>query len=257
MLPFLYAGPMTDLTIPLIAFSFLAAGIVKGVTGMGLPTLAMGVLGALLSPLTAASLLIVPSMVTNLWQLLAGPGPGIGVLARRLWPMMAASMVGTLAAAPLLTGGNNGVTTVALGATLIAYALYTLFARPFRVPQASEGWLSPVIGLITGIIAGATGVFVIPAVPYLQALGLEKEDLIQALGMSFTISTIALAFGLASRQVWQADQLALSVMVVLPALIGMWVGQILRRAISPATFKRWFLIMLALLGGEMLLRGVV
>ncbi|UFS63856.1 sulfite exporter TauE/SafE family protein [Paracoccus denitrificans] len=221
---------------------------------MGLPTLAMGVLGALLSPLTAASLLIVPSMVTNLWQLLAGPR--IGALARRLWPMMAASMVGTLVAAPLLTGGNSGTAT-ALGATLIAYALYTLFAPPFRVPQASEGWLSPVAGLVTGLIAGATGVFVIPAVPYLQALGLEKDDLVQALGMSFTISTIALALGLASRQIWQPDQLALSVLAVLPALIGMWAGQILRRAVSPATFRRWFLIMLAMLGGEMLLRGVV
>lgn len=244
---------MTDLTIPLIAFTFFAAGIVKGVTGMGLPTLAMGVLGALLSPLAAASLLIVPSMVTNLWQLLAGPH--FGALAQRLWPMMAASMVGTLVAAPLLTGGKSGATT-ALGATLIAYALYTLFAPPFRVPQASEGWLSLVIGLITGMIAGATGVFVIPAVPYLQALGLEKDDLVQALGMSFTTSTIALALGLASHQAWQADQLALSVLAVVPALIGMWAGQILRRAISPATFRCWFLVMLALLGGEMLLHGM-
>lgn len=49
----------------------------------------------------------------------------------------------------------------------------------------------------------------------------------------------------------------LSVLAVVPALIGMWAGQVLRRAVSPATFRRWFLIMLALLGGEMLLRGVV
>jgi len=245
---------MNDFTLPLVAITFLAAGIVKGVTGMGLPTLAMGVLGALLSPLAAASLLIVPSMVTNIWQLLAGPR--IGALARRLWPMMAASMAGTLLAAPLLTGGNGGATTMVLGGTLIAYALYTLFAPPFRVPSAQEHWLSPLVGLVTGLVAGATGVFVIPAVPYLQALGLEKDDLVQALGMSFTTSTIALALGLASHQVWQVDQLALSVLAVGPALIGMWAGQILRRAVSPATFRRWFLIMLALLGGEMLLRGV-
>ncbi|WP_140846575.1 sulfite exporter TauE/SafE family protein [Paracoccus sp. FO-3] len=245
---------MTDFTVPLIALTFLAAGIVKGVTGMGLPTLAMGVLGALLSPLTAASLLIVPSMVTNLWQLLAGPR--IGALARRLWPMMAASMAGTLIAAPLLAGGNGGATTPILGATLIAYALYTLFAPPFRVSPVQERWLSPLVGLVTGLIAGGTGVFVIPAVPWLQALGLEKDELVQALGMSFTTSTIALALGLASRQVWQVDQLALSVLAVVPALIGMGAGQILRRAVSAATFRRWFLIMLALLGGEMLLRGV-
>lgn len=245
---------MTDFTVPLIALTFLAAGIVKGVTGMGLPTLAMGVLGALLSPLTAASLLIVPSMITNLWQLLAGPR--IGALARRLWPMMAASMAGTLIAAPLLAGGNGGATTPVLGATLIAYALYTLLAPPFRVSPVQERWLSPLVGLVTGLIAGGTGVFVIPAVPWLQALGLEKDELVQALGMSFTTSTIALALGLASRQVWQVDQLALSVLAVVPALIGMGAGQILRRAVSAATFRRGFLIMLALLGGEMLLRGM-
>lgn len=246
---------MTDFTIPLIIVTFFAAGIVKGVTGMGLPTLAMGVLGALLTPVTAASLLIVPSMVTNLWQLLAGSR--IKDLARRLWPMMVTSMAGTLLTAPLLTRSTAGLTTTALGVTLIAYALYTLFARPFVIAPKHERWLSPVIGLITGMIAGATGVFVIPAVPYLQAIGLQKDDLVQALGMSFTTSTIALAVGLASHQVWQLDQLALSGLAVFPALIGMWAGQCLRRIIAPATFRRWFLIMLAVLGAEMLLLSML
>lgn len=246
---------MTDLVVPLVAVTFLAAGIVKGVTGMGLPTVAMGALGALLSPLTAASLLIVPSMVTNLWQLLAGPR--FGALVRRLWPMMAASLIGTLISAPLLTGGDARVTTPALGVTLIVYALYTLFARPLHAPRAWERWLSPLVGLVTGAIAGATGVFVIPAVPYLQSLGLEKDDLVQALGLSFTVSTVALMIGLVSRQAWQADQLAFSAAAVVPALIGMWLGQKLRHAISPAAFRRGFLIVLAALGLEMILRGVL
>lgn len=249
-----YAERMSDYSIPVIIATFLAAGIVKGVTGMGLPTLAMGVLGALLSPLAAASLLIVPSMVTNLWQLLAGPRAG--ALARRLWPMMVASMAGTLLAAPLMAGGTGGATTV-LGLTLLAYALYTLFAPALQVSPVREPWLTPLVGLITGLIAGATGVFVIPAVPYLQALGLEKDELVQALGMSFTTSTIALAVGLASHHAWQADQLVLSTLAVIPALTGMWAGQVLRRAISPPTFRRWFLIMLVLLGTEMLLRGLL
>ncbi len=46
-------------------------------------------------------------------------------------------------------------------------------------------------GTVTGLIASVTGVFVIPSVPYLQAIGLEKEELLQALGLSFTISTLA------------------------------------------------------------------
>ncbi|RCS21776.1 sulfite exporter TauE/SafE family protein [Phyllobacterium salinisoli] len=237
-----------------IVATFIAAGIVKGVTGMGLPTVAMGILGALLSPLAAASLLIVPSMVTNLWQLMAGPR--FTTLARRIWPMLMASMAGTLITAPLLTGGNIEMMTLALGATLVAYAFYTLLACPLKVPAAGERWMSPLIGFVTGLIAGATGVFVIPAVPYLQALGLEKDDLVQALGMSFTTSTIALAFGLVLRQAWSVDQLALSALAVAPALIGMWLGQLLRQTISPVTFRRWFLLALAVLGGEMVLRSV-
>lgn len=235
-----------------IAATFVFAGFVKGVTGMGLPTVAMGVLGAMISPLAAASLLIVPSFVTNVWQLLAGPR--VGAVLKRLWPMMLAILVGTIAGSSLLTGGNTSVTTTALGAALVVYAVYTLFARQLRVPPRMEPWLSPVIGLVTGLVTGGTGVFVIPAVPYLQALGLEKDDLIQALGLSFTISTIALAAGLALRGAYDPGNLGMSALALVPALIGMWIGQIARDRISPPTFRRWFLVALLVLGTEMLLR---
>ena len=92
-----------------IAVTFLGAGFVKGVTGMGLPTVAMGILGALISPLAAASLLIIPSFITNLWQLLAGPS--FGQLMLRLWSMMLAIAVGTIAGTAVLVGGNIAVTT--------------------------------------------------------------------------------------------------------------------------------------------------
>lgn len=240
------------LQLALIGAAFVIAGLVKGVTGMGLPTVAMGVLGALISPLAAASLLLVPSFVTNLWQLLAGPS--FATLLRRLWPMMAGVLAGTVAGAAMLAGGETGAARKALGAVLLVYALYTLLARPFRVSPRAEPWLSPAVGLITGTITGATGVFVIPAVPYLQSLGLQKEDLVQALGLSFTISTVALGLGLGVHGGWQGGHLALSVLAILPAMAGMWLGQRLRHRISPAVFRRCFLLVLAALGTEMLLR---
>jgi len=221
---------------------------------MGLPTVAMGILGGLLSPLAAASLLILPSLVTNIWQLLAGPR-FMGVV-RRLWTMMAGVVVGTLGSAPMLTGGDTRVSTVLLGLALTVYAVYTLLAKPHRISPRHERWLSPVVGTATGLIAGATGVFVIPAVPYVQALGFEKDDLVQALGLSFTVSTIALAIGLAMRGAFDVDGMALSALAVVPALLGMCAGQYIRRAVTPAVFKNCFLAALALLGIEMMLRGV-
>jgi uncharacterized membrane protein YfcA len=238
-----------------IGLTFFLAGIVKGVTGMGLPTAAMGVLGALMTPVTAAALLIVPSFVTNVWQLLAGPS--FTALIRRLWPMMLGIVLGTVGGSFILTEGNTRWTTVGLGSALVVYAGFTLLARQLSVPAHWETWASPLVGLTTGIVTGGTGVFVIPAVPYLQALGLKKDNLIQALGLSFTVSTIALAVGLGWRGAFQLDGLVLSSLAIAPALAGMWLGQVVRRKVSPETFRRWFLIGLLLLGAELVLKSAL
>jgi uncharacterized membrane protein YfcA len=127
----------------------------------------------------------------------------------------------------------------------------SLFAKPLSVPARFERLLAPVIGLTTGLINGGTGVFTLPAVPYLQALGLSKDDLIQALGLSFTVSTIALAAGLARGGAFHLGNITLSALAVIPALLGMQVGTMVRERISAATFRRWFLILIAILGLEL------
>jgi uncharacterized protein len=238
--------------ILIVTLTFFLAGMVKGVTGMGLPTVAMGVLGAIIPPVAAASMLIIPSLVTNVWQLFAGPR--FAVLALRLWPMMLGIVVGTVVGSSLLISANTGWTTTALGAALALYAAFSLLARPLSVPARAERWLSPVVGLTTGMVTGGTGVFVIPAVPYLQALGLNRDDLVQALGLSFTISTVALAIGLARGGAFHFGSIATSALAIVPALMGMWFGQWIRRHIAAATFRRWFLICLVLLGLELTVR---
>ena len=249
---------MLDFSMPQLAAvftTFFVAGLVKGVTGMGLPTVAMGVLGALISPLAAASLLIVPSFVTNIWQLLAGPN--LGSLVRRLWPMMLTIVAGTLLGSRSIAGGDTRPTTTLLGIALVVYCAYTLLARQISIPRRSEPWLSPLIGAITGVTTGATGVFVIPAVPYVQALGLSRDELVQALGLSFTVSTIALAVGLGAQGAIQVDRLSLSAIAVIPALGGMRAGQFVRGLISPVAFRHGFLICLLLLGCEMATRSLL
>ena len=239
----------------MVAATFFVAGIVKGVTGMGLPTMAMGVLGAFISPLAAANLLIIPSFVTNAWQLLAGPS--FGLLIRRFWPMMLAIVAGTTLGSVWIAAGGTGLTTAALGIALVLYSSYTLLARQLSIGKQVEPWLSPFVGLITGLVTGGTGVLVIPAVPYLQALRLGKDDLVQALGLSFTVSTIALAVGLGTHGALQAENLTLSALAIVPALAGMWFGQVLRGRISPMLFRRIFLFSLLLLGLEMSLRPLL
>lgn len=232
---------------------FLLAGMVKGLIGMGLPTVAMGLLAVIMPPAQAAAILVVPSFVTNVWQLLAGPA--FAGLVRRLWSMMAGVVVGTIAGSGVLAGDATGLATGGLGAALILYALVSLSGMRLATPPRHEVWLSPLTGAVTGLVTGATGVFVIPAVPYLQSLGLDRNDLIQALGLSFTVSTVALAAGLLRVDAFQPEHAGISLLALVPALGGMFAGQWIRGRISAATFRTVFFVGLLALGGYLLLRA--
>lgn len=233
----------------LLTFTFLGAGLVKGVTGMGLPTVAMGLLGTVMPPAEAAAMLLIPSFVTNVWQALAGPATMR--LLRRLWLMMLGIVVGTVTGSALLVRVGPLWSGLGLGSALMVYAGYALLSPALSVSPRSERCLSPVIGLVTGAVTGATGVFVMPAVPFLQALQLDRDELVQALGLSFTVSTVALAIGLVTHGAFRLEQLGMSAIAIVPALAGMWLGQTVRVRISPKRFRQCFLLFLALLGLEL------
>jgi len=241
------------------ALTFLLAGLVKGVTGMGLPTVAIGLLATVMSPAQAATLLLIPALATNLWQLAAGPR--CLPLLRRLWPMMLGIAVGTgagiWAGVGLLAQDQQGRAAMALGAALVAYAALGLAKLEFAVPPAWRSWLAAPIGAATGLVTAATGIFVLPAVPYLGALGFEKEELVQALGLSFTVSTLALAAGLYAAGAIRESLAVTSLLALAPSLLGMLAGQCLRRRVKPATFRLCFFLGLLGLGIDLLARPLL
>jgi len=240
---------LMDTSYIFIALVFVLAGMVKGVTGMGLPTVAVALLTLKMSPLEAAALLIVPSSVTNVWQLAAGPA--LYPLWRRLRPMLLAVCVGTA-----LTGAGVAVvwSGAVLGLALLAYGTLGLAGWRWQVAPRTERWLGPLAGVVTGALAGVTGVFVMPAAPYLQALALEKDDLVQAMGLAFTVSTLALAVMLAYQGAWHAAAAGASCLALLPAAGGMLLGQWLRGRMAPALFRRCFFASLLALGAHQCLR---
>jgi uncharacterized membrane protein YfcA len=112
------------------------------------------------------------------------------------------------------------------------------------------------MGVITGLLTGATGVFVIPAVPYIQSLGLGKEEFIQALALSALVSALALAVSLAGGGVLGPSLAGASLLAMVPALAGMYVGQSLRRHVSEVQFARIFFAGMIALGGYLAFRNL-
>ncbi len=238
-----------------VACVFLLAGLVKGVVGMGLPTVAVGLLALWMSPAEAAALLIVPSLVTNLWQL--QPFGSLAAMLQRLAGMQAGVVAGTLAGTWWLGAPAGAWAPLALGLALIAYAAWSLAGRRLSVAPSAEPVLGPLVGVATGLVTAATGVFVVPAVPYLQALRWHGPGaLIQAMGLSFTVSTLALAAGLQIGGAGSSAAWGLSLAMLLPALAGMALGAALRRRLSPARFRQCFMVGLLLLGAHMVLRSL-
>jgi len=249
-MPSIETAPLAVATL-----TFLIAGFVKGVIGLGLPTISMGLLSLVMPPAKAASLLIVPSFVTNVWQ--AAAGPNLARLARRLWPMLAGIVLGALAGTGLLTGSHAGQAAIALGLLLMLYAALGLTPARFSISAAAERRLGPIVGLLTGLLTAATGVFAIPAVPYIGALGLGKDDLVQALGLCFTVCTIALAAALAGGGAFNLGDAGASAAALAPALLGLMAGAAVRGRFSEKTFRRVFFWGLLALGARLASRGLI
>ena len=165
--------PMPDTFLILIAVVFLCAGFIKGVLGLGLPTVSMGLLAVTMSPGQAIAIVIVPAIVTNIWQTFVGPY--LRDIFRRPWPLLIGTALGIWLNGGLLAGPYARYAAIALGLLLVINAVIGLSKFEFHGRAGHEKWVGGIVGVITGMISAATGVQVIPSVPYLQAIGMEKR----------------------------------------------------------------------------------
>jgi uncharacterized membrane protein YfcA len=229
-----------------IAAALLLAGFTKGVIGLGLPTVSIGLLAVTMQPSRAIAIVIVPAIVTNMWQTFAGPY--LRDIIRRLWPLMAGTVIGIWLNAGMLTGPYARYGTIVLGVLLVIYAIMGLSKFSFSVARSNEKWIGGIVGLITGAVSATTGVQVIPSMPFMQAIGMEKDELVQALGVFFTVATLALAFNLTSAGLLGASTALPGAVAMASAFAGMFIGQAVRARMQPEAFRCWFLIAMILLG---------
>ena len=231
----------------LIAISivvFVLAGFVKGLVGFGLPTIGLGLMTVFVGVEKAMILILWPAFLTNVWQAMSGGH--LKGLIRRLWPFLTAAVVTLAGGTFILTQLPEGAADLLLGLLMIAYAVPMLVGASITVPEALVVPVGVVAGLVNGVLSGLTGSYTVPGVMYLQALGLTRDELIQAMGLLFLLSTVALGASLGSFGLVTGQEALGSLFLVLPALSGVWVGQRLRRQVSEAAFRR--LIQAAILG---------
>jgi uncharacterized protein len=229
-----------------VAAAFLLAGFIKGVLGLGLPTVSMGLLAVTMPPAQALAIVIVPAIVTNIWQTFVGPY--LRDIIRRLWPLMVGTVAGIWLNRGMLTGPYALYGPIVLGVLLVIYAITGLSKFSFSVARRDEKWIGGIVGVATGAISATTGVQVLPSMPFMQAIGMEKDELVQALGVFFTVATLALAFNLTTAGLLTAATALPGAVAMACSFVGMFIGQAVRSRLQPEAFRRWFLKGMILLG---------
>lgn len=232
---------------------FLLAGTVKGVIGLGLPTVSLAALTVVVELPVAIVLMVIPSAVTNIWQ--AVDGPHFLDLMRRFWLMLLASALGVWFSYGLLLLANPKAMTGLLGVVLCLYAAISMRRGRMVTRIFHERLVSPAVGLTTGALAGATGSLVMPMVPYLQALDLRRDALVQMMGISFAVSTCSIGLAVADHGRYDSNLALLSFASLVPAIVGMKLGRALRRRLSESLFRRCLFSGLFVVGLRLIWKG--
>lgn len=239
--------------LALVLACFLLGGFAKGLVGLGMPVVVLAALAPVIGVPTSLALMVVPAMLTNVWQAL--DGGALGAILRRLWPFYIAAAIGVQLGGAVLASSSETVLLGLLGAVLVVYAAVSLLSPQLPAPGRHEVWMAPSAALAGGVMFGMVGNFIVPGILYLQALGLRRDLFVQTLGVTFIVISSALAVSLSGHHVLTPETAALGAVSTLPGLLGMVIGRRCRRYVSEDGFRRIFFIALLAVGVQNLARA--
>lgn len=195
-------------TLALIGVTLLVAGFVKGVVGVGFPTIAVGVMTAVIGLQPALTLAVIPAVASNVWQALSGRH--LLELLQRFWKFFIAATLFTWVGVLIVVKTAHPLLPLVLAASLIVQSTLSLANIRPTIPARSETLLSPLLGAATGVIMGLTGSGSIPSVYYFDALGLDRDRMVQTMGILFLMLTMALGASLAERAAYDGHMFVIS-----------------------------------------------
>lgn len=245
---------MDFLLLAIVGAAFLCGGVIKGIIGIGLPLTAVTLMTQFIDLRIAIPLLVVPIVVTNTFQALRGGR--FWILLREYWVLLATTCVSTFLGVYILYRVDTGYLQATLGIVVVIYALINLLAIRIAARQSDRIYLSPIAGVTSGILAGTTGTVGIPMVIYFQALGLTKDIFVQAIGIQFMIAGTFLTIALWREGGVTLETMPISAFAMVPALLGMYLGERLRSRISEPRFRTGVFVFLIVIGLNLVRKGL-
>lgn len=244
----------TPLQIAIVFAAYFFAATAKGVTGLGFSTTCLAIIALTVGLKNALPLLIIPSISTNLMVMVgAGHFPET---VRRFWSMYLATIPGVLLGLWFLGAVDGPVAGLSLGIVLIVYCIFAYANPDLRLPRHLERPLQPISGLLTGMVNGATGSQVMPSMPFLMSLHMDKNRFVQTINCSFTLSSLIMIAGLAHLDLFTTNAVIVSGIGTVFAVVGIRIGERIRDKLDTNQFRLAVLAMLTVMGIALIAGGI-
>lgn len=231
---------MTELAIILVAIALGA--FIKGVTGSGLPQIAIPVMASFLGVERSVVIMAIPGVVSNVWLLWTFRHAF--ERSRDLEVLLPVGIGGVIVGTWLLQALDPRVLSLTLAVMIVAYVV--LFISPVDV-ELSPGvtrWTSPPVGLAAGALQGATGISGPLVQTYLHAYRLDKHAYVVSIVTLYGVFSVAQVLTIAGLGLYSASRLVESGLALLPMAVMLPIGARVARRMSQRVFDLWILALL-------------
>ena len=228
-----------------IILAVMAGGLIKGTIGFGMPMVALPLIAFAVPVTTAMILLCAPIFLTNFLQIKFKQG----ISSYRFLPMFLFLVVGLIIGARLILEINLNTITQIIAILIIFAALINCFGFKINnIKKIHERIITSFIGFGSGILGGLSTVYGPPMLAYLVAVDLPKEKFVRTVSTMYFIGSFPLYgsliyYGFATKQ-----DLIMSLLLIIPALLGQQIGTRIRDKINQKQFRNCILVTLVILG---------
>lgn len=228
----------------IVAVAMFVGAFLKGVTGLGLPVIAIPVMASFVGVEEAVVIMTIPGVVTNTWLIWRHRESRSAT--RDLPALLATGVVGVAVGSWILRSLDNRILSLALAGAVVAYA-GTLFVNPhFRLSPAVTRVASLPVGLAAGTLQGATGISGPLLATYLHAFRLPPRAYVLSITTLFQVFALTQVGSLAALGLYTARRLALSLLALVPTMAALALGARVANRVPPRVFDA--VVLLVLLG---------
>tara|TARA_B110000438_G_C15767546_1_gene630341 strand:- start:197 stop:949 length:753 start_codon:yes stop_codon:yes gene_type:complete len=249
---------MFGLELSLLAIltgALFVGGIVKGIIALGLPMVSIAILLNFFPPLKVLGILIMPMLVTNLWQAI-NSGNLLEPL-KRFWPMISTGIIFLIIGAQIIVSMDSTILFGFLGACVAIFSMISLVRPNMRPLQSkTEKWAGPLAGAMGGLLGGVSTIWGPPMTMYFVMLKLTKDEFVRSVGMAWFAFSIPIAIAYWQNGIFSGDIIYLSLYACLPGMIGIRIGELLRERINQEAFRRVMLATLLCMGLNLIRRAI-